>query len=82
MDKEQKINEIFNILVQYEKVGVEIQEEDYLSYLDRLYTWYSGYNDNIAFGIKGLFNLSTTAEHDSVRRMVFHLISLIEREGE
>lgn len=82
MNKEQKINEIFNILVQYEKVGIEITEEDYLSYLDRLYTWYSGYNDNIAFGIKGLFKLKMEANHDSVKRMVFHLISLIEREGE
>lgn len=82
MVKEQKINEIFNILVQYEKVGIEINEEDYVSYLDRLYTWYSGYNEEIAVGIKGLFKLKMEANHDSVKRMVFHLISLIEREGE
>lgn len=82
MVKEQKINEIFNILVQYEKVGIEINEEDYVSYLDRLYTWYSGYNEEIAVGIKGLFKLKMEASHESVKRMVFHLISLIEREGE
>lgn len=82
MDKEKRIDEIFNILVQFEKVGLDIKEEDYLSYLDRLYTWYSGYSENIACGIKGLFNLAMEIDHDSVRRMVFHLISLVEKEVE
>ena len=82
MDKEKRIDEIFNILVQFEKVGLDIKEDDYLSYLDRLYTWYSGYNENIACGIKGLFNLAMEIDHDSVRRMVFHLISLVEKEVE
>lgn len=81
MNKKQRIDEIFNILVQYEKIGKEITEEDYIYYLDRLYTWYTGYNDNIAIGIKGLLKFGANITHDSVRRMTFHLISLIEREG-
>lgn len=81
MNKKQRIDEIFNMLVQYEKIGKEITEEDYISYLDRLYTWYTGYNDNIATGIKGLLKFGVNITHDSVRRMTFHLISLIEREG-
>lgn len=32
--------------------------------------------------IIGLFKLKMEASHESVKRMVFHLISLIEREGE
>lgn len=81
MNKKQRIDEIFNILVQYEKIGKEITEKDYIYYLDRLYTWYTGYNDNIATGIKGLLKFGANITHDSVRRMTFHLISLIEREG-
>lgn len=80
MNKKQRIDEIFNILIQYEKIGNEIMEEDYISYLDRLYTWYSGYDNNIATGIKGLLKLGANISHNSVRRMIFHLISLVERE--
>ena len=78
--KERRIDEIFNILVQYEKIGIEITEEDYVSYLDRLYTWYSGYDDNVATGIKGLLKFGVNISHDSVRRMTFYLISLVERK--
>ena len=81
MNKEKRIDEIFNILVQYEKIGKEITAEDYSSYLDRLYTWYIGYDDNIATGIKGLIKLGSDLSHDSVRRMTFHLISLIQKGG-
>lgn len=80
MSKNIRIDEIFNILVQYEKVGTEITQKEYISYLDRLYTWYSGYNNEIATGIKGLINLKMDIDHDSLRRMVFHLISIIEKE--
>lgn len=82
MNKEQRIDEIFNILVQYEKIGTEITEKDYISYLDRLYTWYIGYNEEIAFGIKGLTKLGIDVDHDSVKRMVFHLISVVKKERE
>lgn len=82
MNKKQRIDEIFNILIQYEKIGNEIMEEDYISYLDRLYTWYSGYDNNIAIGIKGLLKLGANISHNSVRRMIFHLISIIEKEGD
>lgn len=82
MNKKQRIDEIFNILIQYEKIGNEIMEEDYISYLDRLYTWYSGYDNNIATGIKGLLKLGVNISHNSVRRMIFHLISLVEKEGD
>lgn len=81
MNKKQRIDEIYNILIQYEKVGTEITEDDYIYYLDRLYTWYSGYDDNIATGIKGLMKLGLDISHDSIRRMTFHLISLVEKGG-
>lgn len=84
MDKDQKINEIFNILVQFEKIGSVdsgVTLETYKNYLDRLYTWYVGYgNKEIAIGIKGLFDLGGEVKHSSVKRVVFHIIDLLNKE--
>ena len=84
MKKEQRIDEIFNILIQFEKIDElesGVTEDTYKSYLDRLYTWYLGYgNDEIAVGIKGLYDLGKDANHDSVKRIVFHMISIINKE--
>jgi len=84
MTKEQRIDAIYNILVQYEKMKTpesEVTLTAYLGYLDRLYIWYLGYgNEEICDFIKGLYKLGDTAEHDSVKRIVFHIITILERE--
>ena len=81
MDLEKKIGEIYNILIQFEKIGENnVSEDTYRSYLDRLWVWYNGFgNVEIANSIKGLEALGQEADHDTVRRTVFHLISLLKR---
>ena len=84
MTKKEKIDGIFNILVQFEKIGEaesHVTAETYDNYLDRLTVWYMGYgNDEIVCGIKGLHELGAEANHDTVRRMVFHLIDILDKE--
>lgn len=86
MIKNKKIDKIFNILVQYEKIKdneSEVNENSYKNYLDRLHTWYMGYgNEEITIAIEGLYNLGAKATHDSVKRTVFHLIAELEKEME
>lgn len=78
----QKIDEIFNILIQYEKIneadsGVSI--ESYQGYLDRLYVWYVGEgNDTIYNYLRGLYMLGNKASHETVRRIVFDIIGTLE----
>lgn len=83
MTKSQMIDSIFNILVQYEKVydnNSKVQLIDYLNYIDRLYTFFNGYNSEITIMLKGIYNLKEQNEHDSVKRAVFHMISLLQKE--
>lgn len=84
MDKKKRIDSIFNILFQFEQIfekDSNVTEESYRGYLDRLYIWYLGYgNNDIATYIKGLYNLGASAEHETVRRGVFHIIKLLEAE--
>lgn len=84
MTKKERIDGIFNILVQFEKIGEDesqVTAETYNNYLDRLTVWYMGYgNDEIVCGIKGLHELGAEANHDTVRRMVFHLIDILDKE--
>ena len=83
MTKSQMIDSIFNILVQYEKVydnNSKVQLIDYLNYIDRLYTFFNGYNSEIAIMLKGIYNLKEQNERDSVKRAVFHMISLLQKE--
>lgn len=86
MDKRHKIDSIFNILFQYEKIFEEesdVTEETYKNYLDNLYVLFLGYgNDEIAMNIKGLYRLGTSAPHNTVRRNVFHMIGILELEEE
>lgn len=85
MNKRKRINGIFNILVQFEKINdveSDVTEETYLNYLDRLMIWYMGYgNEDIVYAIKGLKELGTKANHDSVKRIVFHVIEILDKEG-
>ena len=84
MTKKERIDGIFNILVQSEKIGEaesQVTAETYGNYLDRLTVWYMGYvNDEIVYGIKGLHELGVEANHDTVRRIVFHLIDILDKE--
>lgn len=82
--KEQRINEIFNVLVQFEKINDEdstVTEQTYCNYLDRLYVWYLGYGNNeIAVMLKGLYDLGKNVSHSTVRRIVFHIIDILDKE--
>lgn len=84
MAKKERIDGIFNILVQFEKIGEsesQVTAETYSNYLDRLTVWYMGYgNDEIVYGLKGLHELGAEASHETVRRMVFHLIDILDKE--
>ncbi len=84
MNKEQRIDSIFNILIQYEHAidsKFDVTEEMYQAYLDRMHVWYLGYgNMVVATCIKGLHELGLTATHETVKRNVFHMIDILEKE--
>ena len=84
MTKKQRIDAIFNILIQFEKIDVPfsgVTEESYQNYLDRLNVWYLGYgNDEIACAIEGLYKLGSKAKHDTVKRIVFYIIDILDKE--
>lgn len=84
MEKEKRIGELFNILIQFEKISEpdsNVNEFTYKGYLDKLVIWYLGYgNLEIANYIKGLQELGKDADHDSVRRTVFHMISVLKKD--
>lgn len=86
MSKEQLIDAIFNILVQYEHASspdFEVTEQMYKAYLDRMYVWFVGYgNESVATCIKGLYCLGLNATHDTVKRNVFHMIAILEKEAQ
>ncbi len=86
MNIEKRINEIFNVLVQYEKIFEEdssVTEETYKRYVDRLYTWYYGADyEEIYNLLKGLYNLGQKATHQNVKSTVFHIIQLLQRGEE
>lgn len=82
--KKQRIDSIFYILVQFEQMfesETDVTEESYRNYLDRVNVWYLGRGDEeVCYAIEGLKKLGKDAEHDTVRRIVFHIISLINKE--
>lgn len=82
--KKQRIDSIFYILVQFEQMfepETDVTEESYRNYLDRVNVWYLGRGDEeVCYAIEGLKKLGKKAEHDTVRRIVFHIISLINKE--
>lgn len=84
MSKNKRIDGIYKILPMYED-AVENAElfDDYLAYLSRIYVRYMGYgNKEIAESIKGLIELQDNIIHDDVHRVVFHMISLLEKEDD
>lgn len=76
-----KIDEIFNILVQFEKAQKdEIAFCDYLNYLNKLYIRYYGMDVNeICDYLKGLYKIGKDVKHDTVKRVVFDIIRILER---
>lgn len=80
-----RIDEIFNVLVQYEKA---VDKEDtsatldsYLGYVDKLYVRYFGQNHSeISAYLRGLYLLGADAHHDTVKRVVFDIIHILEKE--
>ena len=82
---EKRINKIFNILYQFEQIDVEdsdITKESWLNYLDRLYVWYLGYgNEEIYVAIKGLKESGGNIDHDTVKRVVFEIIKILQKGG-
>ena len=82
--KRQRIDSIFYILVQFEQMidclnGVT--ENTYRNYLDRINVWYLGRgNEEIGYAIEGLKKMGKNANHDTVRRIVFHIIDILDKE--
>lgn len=76
---------IYKILLLFEDTQNEasnIKEQDYLNYLDRLSVRYLGYsNIEIYQTIRGLYLLGSEAHHDTVKRAVFHIINLVQKEA-
>lgn len=83
--KRQRIDDLYKILIFFEKVedpNSKIDKESYLKYLDKLYVVYRGYdNEKIYEPINGLRKLGVDIEHDLVRSIVFDMIRVIEMEG-
>lgn len=82
MSANKRIDGIYKILPMYEDAVIDTALfEDYLAYLSRLYVRYMGYGNNeIAESIKGLIALQDNIAHEDVHRVVFHIISLLEKE--
>lgn len=77
---------IYKILLLFEDVqngNSNVKEQDYLNYLDRLSVRYLGCQDmsEVYQTIRGLYLLGTEAHHDTVKRAVFHIINLVQKEG-
>lgn len=84
--KKQRIDSIFYILVQFEQLTNQeagVTEESYRNYLDRINIWYLGRGDEkIGYAIEGLKKLGKEATHETVKRIVFHIIDILDEEEE
>lgn len=86
MKQKELISQLFKILLLFEDIGKNnsnIQENDYLRYLDRLYVFWRGIGQDDIFPIiKGLYSLGSKANHDTVKSMVFHMINIVQKDGD
>lgn len=84
IDKRKRIDSIFYILVQFEQMidsNNDVTEETYKNYLDRINVWYLGRgNEEIGYAIEGLKKMGKNISHDTVKRTVFHIISILNKE--
>lgn len=83
--KQQRIDEIYRILVLFEKINdkrSKVTKDSYIRYLDRLYVIYRGYGDSRIYEpIKGLRDIGVDIDHDIVKSVVFDMIHIFEKEG-
>ena len=84
MSQNKRVDGIYKILPLFE--ATEQGKDDfalqcYLSYLSRVYIQYLGRgNDELCDLIRGLIYLKNNANQKDVRRVVLHMIKLVEKE--
>lgn len=84
MSQNKRVDGIYKILPLFE--ATEQGKDDfalqcYLSYLSRVYIQYLGRgNEEICDLIRGLIYLKNNANQKDVRRVVLHMIKLVEKE--
>lgn len=84
MSQNKRVDGIYKILPLFE--ATEQGKDDfalqcYLSYLSRIYIQYLGRgNEEICDLIQGLIKLKGEAEQKDVKRVVLHMIKVIEKE--
>lgn len=85
MSENRMIDAVYKILPLYEEV-VETKSEmvyrAYLAYLSRLSVQLAGIDDGMTSMVRGLEVMGQDASHDQVRRSVFHMIHVLEKDGE
>lgn len=85
MTKRDRIADVYKLLVEFEELqnnSGNTTLETYLNHLDRVCTIYLGRgNMQIYEGLRGLSVLGDKASHGTVKRMVFHIINLLYKEG-
>lgn len=79
------IGKLFSVLCQFEKIDditSEVTLQSWCNYLDRLYIWFLGYgNQDVCVALKGLQLAGKELKLDTVRRVVFDMISIIKEGG-
>lgn len=85
MSKKELIDSLYVVLCLYEdvlKTEKPTTREDYYTYLKRKQIFFAGRgNEEISCLLKGLQEVGFTITHKELRPIVFHMISLIEKEG-
>lgn len=85
MNKEKVIAAIYKVLPLYEETvetSSEMVERAYIAYLSRLSVMVAGIDDGMTSMVRGLMALGGEADHDQVRRTVFHMIHVVDKDGE
>lgn len=81
MTNKKKIDLFYKIIALYEdsqKEDSKIDEDSYLKYLNRLYVLFLGQGEEEIYNlINGLIKMGTSANHDTVKSIAFHLIGLV-----
>lgn len=85
VNQDMVIGKLFSVLCQFEKIGdttSDVTIQSWRNYLDRLYVWFLGYGKpEICVAIKGLQRAGKELKLDTVRRVVFDMISIIKEGG-
>ncbi len=85
MSQNKRVDGIYKILPLFEATDGgkdDFALQCYLSYLSRVYIQYLGRgNEEVCDLIQGLIHLEGAAKQKDVRRVVLHMIKLVEKEG-